>query len=128
MASTLLLDLENWDLVLGANGNIAVASQPYSLAQDAASSIKTFQGECWWDTTFGVPYLSEVLGHQPSVSLLKALFEAAALEVDDVARAQVFITTIDVPSRRVTGQVQVTSQTTGEISVATFSVTNPQEA
>jgi hypothetical protein len=36
--------------VLDAEGNIAVASEPYSLAQDAASAIKTFAGEVFWDT------------------------------------------------------------------------------
>ncbi len=45
MASTLLLDQVTWDLAVDTSGNIAVASDPYSQAQDAASSIKTFAGE-----------------------------------------------------------------------------------
>ena len=56
MADTLLLDLTNWDLVLDVNGNIAIARPPYALAQDAASAVKTFQGECYYDTTLGIPY------------------------------------------------------------------------
>lgn len=34
MASTLLLDTLAWDLAVDAAGNIAVATEPYSLAQD----------------------------------------------------------------------------------------------
>lgn len=124
MADTLLLDPDTWDLVLDAAGNIAVASEPYSLAQDAASAIKTFQGECFWDTTIGVPYLQQVFGHNPSVELMKQLFAGAAKTVPGVSAAVVFITS--VAGRAVSGQVQVTSQLTGQVSAATFTVINPQ--
>ena len=40
--STLLLDQTEWDLVLDASGNIALASPPYALAQDVASAVRTF--------------------------------------------------------------------------------------
>jgi hypothetical protein len=39
-----LPDRSTWDLVLGASGNIAEASAPYALAQDAASAIQLFAG------------------------------------------------------------------------------------
>ena len=107
MASTILLDRSSWDLVLDANGNIALASEPYALAQDAASAIKTFLGECYWDTTIGVPWLQQIFGKRPPLALLKAHLVAAALTVPDVASAQVFISS--AKNRLVTGQVQVTS-------------------
>jgi hypothetical protein len=95
---TLLLDQSTWDLVLDANGNIAVASEPYSLAQDAASAIKTFSdggpngvGECWWDTTVGVPWLTQILGQPLNIGIIKAKLSAAALTVPDVSAAVVFI-------------------------------------
>lgn len=122
---TLLLDRSTWDLVLDADGNIAVASDPYSLAQDAASAIKTFRGECYWDASLGVPYLQQVFsGAPPSVSQLKALFVASALTVPGVADAQVFLTFAS--DRIVSGQVQVTSSKTGQVSVAEFAVADPQ--
>ena len=40
--------------------NIAVADEPYALAQDAASAIRTFIGECYYDTTKGLPYFEKV--------------------------------------------------------------------
>ena len=125
MASTLLLDRSAWDLVLDSSGNIAVASEPYSLAQDAASAIRTFLGECYWDTTLGVPYFAKVFrGPPPSISAIKQMFVDAALTVDGVASAKVFL--VQASDRSLTGQVQVTSQATGQVSAATFTVLNPQ--
>jgi hypothetical protein len=124
MAGTLLLDTDNWDLIVDANGNIALATEPYSLAQDAASAIKTFLGECYWDTTVGVPWKQQILGQTPTLALLKAQLEAAAETVPDVVKAQVFISSLT--ARAVSGQVQVTSATTGQTSAANFTVINPQ--
>ena len=118
MADTLLLDLTTWDLVLDVHGNIAVAEAPYALAQDAASAIRTFLGEVYYDTTIGIPYFDEVLGYAPPLNLLKTLLVNAALTVPGVASAQVFISS--VKGRVVTGQVQVTMPT-GEISAVNFS-------
>ena len=121
--NTLLLDTVLWDLVLDASGNIAAASEPYSLAQDAASAIRTILGEVYYDTTIGVPYLTAIFGKSPPVDQLKQLFVAAALTVPDVVSAQCFIS--QFTDRTVTGQVQVTSQSTGQSSAASFTVINP---
>lgn len=124
--STMLLDTQTWDLIVNANGNIAVATEPYSLAQDAASAIETWLGECYWNTTVGVPW-TQIFGQPFSLALLKAQLVAAALTVPDVASAQVFFSSFT--DRVVSGQVQVvpvTSTTTTAPSVATFTVINPQ--
>jgi len=115
--NTLLLDTVAWDLVLDANGNIAVASAPYALAQDAASAIRTFAGEVYYDTTQGIPYFGQILGKFPPVSLMKAQFEAAAMTVPSVTAAKAFIT--GFANRKVTGQVQITDAL-GATSVAGF--------
>lgn len=115
---TLLLDTVAWDLVTDAVGNIAVASDPYSLAQDAASAIRLFQGELYYDTAQGVPYWASILGASPPpISLMRTKFVAAALTVPGVVKAQCFITS--VLDRRVTGQVQVTDKN-GNITAAAF--------
>lgn len=114
---TMLLDTVTWDLVLDINGNIAVAEDPYALAQDAASAVKTFLGECWYDTTLGVPYFESFLGRAPNVALMKAKFEAAALSVPDIVSAKCFIS--GVADRRVTGQVQVADKA-GIVTAAAF--------
>lgn len=123
MASTMLLDRSAWDLVLDANGDIALATEPYALAQDAASAIKTFLGECFFDTTVGVPWLTQILGKAPTLAQLKSALVQAALTVPDVTSAQVFISSFN--GRAVSGQVQVSSATTGTVTVAPFSTINP---
>lgn len=114
---TLLLDTVSWDLVLDVYGNIAVASNPYALAQDAASAIRLFQGELWFDTAPGVPYFTDILGKSPPLSLMRARFEAAAKTVPEVAAATCVIAS--VAGRRVTGQVQITASD-GRTSSAGF--------
>jgi hypothetical protein len=123
--NTLLLSQSAWDLVLDARGNIAMASEPYSLAQDAASAIKLFLGEYYWNTALGVPYLTKIFGKNPSLSSLKDILAAAAASASaDISSATVFISAIT--NRSVSGQVQVKSATTGQTSAATFTAINPQ--
>jgi hypothetical protein len=121
--STLLLDRTTWDLVLDAAGNIAVADEPYALAQDAASAIQLWLGEAYLDTTVGVDWKS-ILGQQPNLALLKQKMVDAAKTVPDVADATCFVTSLG--DRRVAGQVQVVSKSTGQASAASFQVANPQ--
>lgn len=115
---TLLLDPVTWDLVLDAHGNIAVASNPYSLAQDAASQIKLFYGELWYQDNIGIPYWQQILGHLPPVSVIKNQFVAAAKLVPEVVGAQCFISEITT-QRKVTGQVQILDDS-GNIVAASF--------
>lgn len=115
--NTLLLDTVAWDLVVDASGNIAMASDPYSEAQDAASQIKLFAGELWYDTTQGIPYFTTILGQYPSLSYMKSQFQAAALLVPEVASAVVFLSSFT--SRQISGQVQITL-TSGQTSAVNF--------
>lgn len=103
--NTLLLDQREWDLVLDAQGNIAIASSPYAVAQDVASAVRTMSGELWYDTTQGIPYLNGVLGGEPNFPFLKARIEAAALAVPTVAKARCVFATF--ANRVLTGQIQI---------------------
>lgn len=115
--NTLLLDTLAWDLAVDASGNIAMASEPYALAQDAASSIKLFAGELYFDTTQGIPYFTQILGQTPPISLMKTNFNNAALTVPGVEGARCFITSIT--NRAVNGQVQI-EDTDGNVSAVGF--------
>lgn len=109
MYKTLLLDQDKWDLVLDSNGNIAVASPPYALAQDVASACRLFIGELWFDTEKGIPYFENVLGHLPPVSLVASYLENAALTVPGVVSARCIISSFD--ARSVSGQIQFIDET-----------------
>ncbi len=121
MAATLLLDRTVWDLCLTTDGNIAVATEPYAIAQDVASAIRLFDAELWYNTGKGVPYFAKILGHQPPLSLMKAEFAKAALTVPLVASVKTFIS--NTADRNVTGQVQITD-TSGTTVVVSGNLLN----
>lgn len=114
---TLLLDIDAWDLVLDVKGNIAAATEPYQYAQDAASAIRTWLGEAWYDTTIGINYAGLFLGKSPNIALMKSKMVGQALLVPGVVSANVFITSI--VGRKVSGQIQVTSED-GQTTAANF--------
>lgn len=103
---TLLLDQVAWDLCLDAEGNIAVASNPYAIAQDVASEARVFHGECYFDTTKGIYYFEQILGHYPPLEAMRAQYVAAALTVPGVVDAVCFFNAIR--GRRLAGQILVT--------------------
>lgn len=119
---TMLLDPSTWDLVKDASGNIAAATDPYALAQNAASAIRMFLGEQWYNTTIGVPWLTasgrnQILAAPPNVPLMKTTLANVALTVPGVDKANVIITAI--VDRNIRGQVQVTSSD-GTTTAANF--------
>lgn len=105
MATTLLLDRDGWDLCLDAAGNWALATEPYAQAQDAASAVRVFQGEAYYDTTLGVPYFSDVLGRYQPTQIMRARAQQAALTVPGVTDAKAVLVTN--PNRELTGQIQI---------------------
>lgn len=115
---TTLLDASQWDIVLEAAGNLAIATAPYQFAQDVASAIKLFLGELWYDKSKGVPYFSDVLGHNPPITYFQALMERAALTVVGVVSATCTITQIQ--DRTITGKIEFTTATgqTGEVAIS----------
>lgn len=104
---TLLLDVSGWDLLADAAGNIAAAVAPYQHAQDVASALRTFLGEVWYDTSVGIPYFTEVLGHTPPVTFFQELMVQAAKTVPGVVSAECTIEAFE--NRKVTGQVTFTT-------------------
>jgi hypothetical protein len=117
--NTLLLDVGLWDLTLDANGNIAVAAEPYALAQDVASACRTVLGEVYYDTTLGVDYFGELFGKTPPVTIFQEQFVAAALTVPDVVSATCSIESYSAETREAVGQVLFTdsSHQTGTVSI-----------
>lgn len=114
---TWLLEVDTWDLCLDALGNIAMASDPYSLAQDVASAIKTFLGEVYYDTTIGVPYFSQILGQTPPLSVFEEYMIQAALTVPQVVSATCVIESFT--NRTINGQVQFVDSN-GNTSTVSF--------
>jgi hypothetical protein len=94
-------------LTKDASRNIAIASEPYSQAQDIASACRLFRSEAWFDTTRGIPYWERILGHAPPIGVIKSALNTAALTVPGINAAQSFI--VVNRDRTVTGQVQASA-------------------
>lgn len=75
--------------MLEPNGNIACATEPYQFAQDAASAIRTFRSECWYDATVGLPYWRNILGQLPAASFVQSEIMRAALTAPNITSATV---------------------------------------
>jgi hypothetical protein len=100
---TLLLDVSDWDLLLDASGNIALASEPYAVAQDVASALRLFAAELWYNVDKGIPYFTDVFGTTPPVAYFQELMIRAAKTVPTVVSAECIIEAFE--GRTVNGQV-----------------------
>jgi hypothetical protein len=104
---TYALDPTTWDLTLDLNGNFATVADQAQIAQDVASAIRTFAGECWYDTRQGMPYFESIFGKTPSSAFLKAQIKQAALTVPGVAA--VSVVALKLVQRKLTGTVLVST-------------------
>lgn len=118
MAKTLPLSRPGWDLVLDPAGNLVLTDSDNSIAQDVASAIRTFLGECWYDTSMGLPYWQSILGQRPPSSLVIAKIRQAAFSVAEVASATV--TALRLVDRQLTGTVIVTATFNPQPVTVTF--------
>lgn len=91
---------------MDALGDIAVASDPYSIVQDVASAARLFTGELYYGPpTKGVPYFTDALGQPLPTALLKSELVEAAMSVPGVTKAQCFLTSVS--ERAIGGQIQI---------------------
>lgn len=102
---TLLLDRQQWDLTIDAQGNIAVASDPYSQVQDTASACRLFVNDAYYRPADGIPYFEQVLGHFQPIQVVKSFLVRAATSVPGVTGATAILSS--VRNRQLSGQVQI---------------------
>lgn len=112
---TIFLHPDTWDLVLDDAGNIAMAKDPYSKAQDVASAVRLFKGELYYNTIKGIPYFEETLGKKQSYALYQYRLEKAALTVPGIVRAKANV--IGRENRVLSGQILFTDEQGKELSV-----------
>ena len=104
--NTLLLDQSAWDLVLDINGNIALAGIPYSYAQDVTSAVRTFLGECWYNTNLGIPYWQQILGELPPIGYIEQQISLEALTIPNIISAEASI--VNFVNRSIEGVILIT--------------------
>jgi len=109
MSLSYQLDPTAWDLIVSPGGNFATVTDAAQIQQDVCSAIRTFQGECWYDNTQGMPYFQSIFGKQVATAFLKKQIQNAALTVPTVTGAT--IANLAIANRVLTGTVFVTTLT-----------------
>ena len=107
---------ECWDLTLDTSGNLAVVADDRRIEQDVAAYERVFQGEEWYDTAAGVPYLDRELAAMPASELVRERARLRALEVPGVVDAAITLTSF---GRRVlTGRIALTTENGSTLDVS----------
>ncbi|CUJ50331.1 hypothetical protein [Achromobacter kerstersii] len=87
MALDLALSADH-DLDLDLLGRTSFVDGAERIAQQIKTTLLTFLGEWFLDTTFGVPYFDDVLVKSPNRASIEAIFRARIRSVPDVARVR----------------------------------------
>lgn len=80
----LAIDPVTNDLLLASDGSLATVTDAEAVGQHAKQRLSTFQGEWVYDTTAGVPWLSQILGKGYDPALAESVVKAELLDTDGV--------------------------------------------
>lgn len=109
MPKSLPLNLQTWDLQLDAYGNLSLQEEAASIAQDVACAIRTFQGECRYNVSLGMPYFQSILGKLPAGSFVVAAIQQQAYTIPLVEKCTVPRLLLDQTTRKLSGLALITS-------------------
>lgn len=98
----LAIDASTNDLYLASDGSLATVTDAEAVGQHAKQRLSTFAGEWAYDTTCGVPWLSQILGKGYDPALAEAVVKAEILDTDGVTEITSFSVSFDKTSRGVT--------------------------
>lgn len=114
---------EKWDLALDGSGNLAATSGAQRIAQDVASAVRTFQGECLYSVARGIPFRSRVFGVALPLTLIRQWIAEEAGKVPGVASASTELFDFKQASPKLTVQTDQNGQTgrvlSGRIRITT---------
>ena len=104
-----------WDLALTPGGSLATVDGTARIEQDVSTYERVFQGEQWYNTAAGVPYLDREIASLPPIELVRERARRRALEVPGVAEAIVELDALD--QRVLTGRIKVTTSDGESVNV-----------
>jgi hypothetical protein len=80
----LAIDEATNDLLLRADGNLAVVTDAEAVGQHGRQRLQTYSGEWFLDTTCGVPWLDQILGKGYDPALAESVVKAELLDTDGI--------------------------------------------
>jgi hypothetical protein len=78
------LSVATHDLII-KDGDLILIDNAERVSQQIKIKLRSFLGEWFLDTTYGVPYLEEILIKNPSLNNIRNILRTQILDVDDVA-------------------------------------------
>lgn len=72
------------DIAFVSNDFQLTQTEDQSLAQRLTVKLRTFEGEFYLDSSVGIPYISDIFGKNRSLDSIKAIFQNAIVEEEEV--------------------------------------------
>jgi|SRR5690554_5041530 len=120
----LLMNISTDHDCLFINGECPVTSTPeQKMAQKIKIKLLTFRGEWFHDTTYGVPYWQEILGHKVSKSRVDMLIQEAILEEEGVKEIIDFRSSLNKRDYSVTAKIRVHDGSIATVSIGDITIT-----
>jgi hypothetical protein len=116
MLTTSLNLNENWDIHLNGENNLATVQDANAVSQDVASACKTHLGEVWFDTSIGIPWLTQILGKPVSAVFIQSQLEKQAKRLPYVSNARATVVT-DRKTRTARGLIAIVDTDGQELAV-----------
>lgn len=120
----LLMNISTGHDCLFVNGECPVTSTPeQKMAQKIKIKLLTFRGEWFQDTTYGVPYWQEILGHKVSKSRVDMLIQEAILEEEGVKEIIDFRSSLNKRDYSVTAKIRIYDGSIATVSIGDITIT-----
>ncbi|MCA0342009.1 MAG: hypothetical protein LCH99_20075 [Proteobacteria bacterium] len=95
----LAIDQATNDLFLRADKSLAVVTDAEAVGQHTRQRLQTHEGEWFFDTSAGVPWLDQILGKAYDPALAEAVVKAEILDTDQVTGIEGFSVSFDRATR-----------------------------
>lgn len=103
------LSAQTHDLII-KDGDIVLIDNAERVVQQIKIKLKSFLGEWFLDTTYGIPYLEDILIKNPSIDHIRNILRQEIIDVDDVTAVTSLSVLLNRQSRTLT--VNFEAQTT----------------
>ena len=110
MAYDIALQIGTHDLIVISGGDILLIDNAERVAQQIQIKLKSFLGEWFLDTSYGVPYFEYILVKGPNMTHVRSILRQQISEVDDVSAVTDLTLSQDRQNR--TLSVEYTAETT----------------
>ena len=99
MAYDIALQIGRHDLMATDGGDILLIDNAERVAQQIQIKLKSFLGEWFLDTSYGVPYFEYILVKQPNMTHIRSILRQQISDVSDVSKVQELTLSLDRQNR-----------------------------